>query len=110
MPVVYVVQKPLEKRGDQWVEKFPKLEVLASEYGEVQYLVTEPFIADRGPLMRQMQRGLKDIKPTDYILPVGSPIAIMAASAVAMRNNNGYVQVLYYDKQAQRYFETELEG
>jgi len=109
MPTVYVVQKPLEKKGEEWVLKHPALESLASEFGRVHYLVTEPFIADRGPLMRQMQRGLKDIEPDDYLLPVGSPLAIMAATMVAARYNHGYVRALYYDKKAGRYFETELE-
>jgi len=109
MSTVYVVHRPLIKREQEWVEKFPHLESLASEFGEVEYLLTEPHIADRGPLIRTMQHKLKDFTEDDYLLPVGSPVAIMAATMVAARMTHGFVRVLDYDKWAQRYFETELD-
>jgi hypothetical protein len=109
MNIVYVVHRPLVRRGDEWCEKFPNLEALASEFGEVEYLLTEPHVADRGPLIRTMQKKLKDFTEDDYLLPVGSPVAIMAATMVAARMTHGFVRVLDYDKRAQRYFETELD-
>lgn len=109
MAKVYIVQKPLEKRGVEWVKKFPHMDAMASKWGEPVYLVEEPHIADGQPLIDMMQQRLQDFTEEDYLLPVGSPVAIVAASMVASHNTDGLVNVLHFDKFANDYFCSTLE-
>ena len=74
LPKVYVIQEiPGTKEGR------PKINILgAAEFGTFKFLLPElsQIIFSPGPLIFKLRKGLKDYKPTDFLLLTGDPAII----------------------------------
>lgn len=83
----------------------------AVDYGPVTFLLPEQenVMLNAQPVIRKLRRGLRDYRPTDYLLPLGDPAAIGAAFAVAASVTGGYVNLLKYDRQSGRYFPVRMD-
>lgn len=94
MSTVYQVQRnPHIDTGD------------ALRYGELYVVVDrggEPAVAPRA-LVHELQYGLRDYGPDDYLLPTGSPAVIATAAVVAARRSGGRLNMLLWDKRRSRY-------
>jgi len=105
MSKVYVVQRPAyydrQKKG--WVNKFDLAP--AEEHGVLVYMLRPGNIfRDRlDDAVKSLEEHLADYSEDDFILAVGDPVAIAAASAVASRNTGGFVTVLKFDRHANSY-------
>jgi len=112
-PRVFVVQRPLrsikDKKTGEVVDRIPMFDTApAQRYGEV-HILLEPGDVALMPyrsLMRLNEK-LRDFTDNDYILPIGDPVLIGAAVAVAALRNNGKVRMLRWDRRDRCY--TELE-
>jgi hypothetical protein len=84
---------------------------VALDYGELKFLLpmNENVMLNPQPVVRRLRRELRDYKPTDYILPLGDPVAIGVAVAVASSLTNGMVSILKFDRQTRRYFPVRLD-
>lgn len=101
---VYVVQQPVRKdlKSGQLV---PSMDLTpALEYGELVSLLAPGQVALLpAQMLGALRHGLKDFTDDDYLLPVGDPVAIAAASIVAAEFNRGRVKVLRWDGRARAY-------
>lgn len=79
----------------------------ASRFGDLVVLMRGKYdrqiIGDTTSVTRSMQKDLEDYKNTDYILPIGDPVGIGIAVALAAANNNGQVSMLKWDKRDGQY-------
>lgn len=56
------------------------------------------------PVIRTLKAKLKDFCDTDYLLPIGDPIAIGLAFTIAVEMNRGKFRALKWDKQGNSYY------
>lgn len=91
---VYVPQQVMYKNTkDVWV---PKYNLNAAElFGEVEVML-EHYNAAMAPqqMISLLRNRLKDFCDDDHILPMGDPVAIGAAIAIAADFNHGRVKIL----------------
>lgn len=64
----------------------------------------EPDPLNAQAVTNKIKNRLQHFAPQDYLLLVGSPIAIAIASAVAAELTDGQLQLLKWDQAAGRYF------
>lgn len=82
----------------------------ASVYGDIEILVqTDKIGIALQPLVAQMKSKLKDFDDTDYILPVGDPVAIGLATTLAANANRGRVQFLRWERNTRSYIKINVE-
>jgi|TARA_R100001143_G_scaffold861_1_gene2601 hypothetical protein len=105
-PKVYVIQEiPGTKEGR------PKINILgASEFGTFKFLLPElsQIIFSPGPLIFKLRKGLKDYRPTDFLLLTGDPAIIGVACSVVSDMTNGKYKLLKWDKQERKYYPIEI--
>ena len=101
---VYAVQEVL-RRDDSSGQLVPAYDITpALEYGLLEFLMPGGrMMLSTAPVVASMRTKLKDFCDEDFILPIGDPAAICAASMIAASMNNGRVRVLRWDKFVQRY-------
>jgi len=102
---VFVVQQPAT--FSQSLRRFvPKYDLSpARDFGKL------VFILGPGNIFRErlaqsvihIQNVMGDFKPGDYLLAIGDPVAIAAASMVASFKTGGAVKLLKWDRHASRY-------
>jgi hypothetical protein len=104
-PFVYVVQEPVGRRIDG-SEKATMNLAPAERFGALRYVL--PRGSDDG-LMRDLDGVIDDLKvglvgftQEDYLLPVGNPLFILAAGAVAVQETGGPVRVLIWRGHGER--------
>ena len=106
LPKVYVIQEiPGTKEGR------PKINILgAAEFGTFKFLLPElsQIIFSPGPLIFKLRKGLKDYRPTDFLLLTGDPAIIGVACSIASDITNGKYQVLKWDKQERKYYSINI--
>ena len=82
----------------------------ANTYGEV--VVMLPPNANRlhiNPLIVALREQMKDFNSDDYIVAVGDPSLIAAASCIAVRKTNGLLKILKWDRQTGSYIPVEVQ-
>ena len=106
LPKVYVIQEiPGTKEGR------PKINILgAAEFGTFKFLLPElsQIIFSPGPLIFKLRKGLKDYKPTDFLLLTGDPAIIGVACSVVSDMTNGKYKLLKWDKQERKYYAIQI--
>lgn len=82
----------------------------ALKYGELRVLVPAGMsLLSPVPLVRTLKEKLRGFTDDDYLLAVGDPSIIAAASIIAANNNQGKIRVLKWDKQLADYLPIELD-
>lgn len=82
----------------------------AIKYGELRVLVPSGHsLLAPVPLIRNLKESLRDFSDEDYLLAVGDPSIIAAASIIAGQNNHGRVRVLKWDRILKDYIPVELD-
>ena len=106
LPKVYVIQEiPGTKEGR------PKINILgAAEFGTFKFLLPElsQIIFSPGPLIFKLRKGLKDYRPTDFLLLTGDPAIIGVACSVVSDMTNGKYKLLKWDKQERKYYAIQI--
>ena len=111
-PRVFVTQVPSRKDPDTqlWV---PTVNISSAEhYGEVVTLLppgSQFFAAAETTRLIKQRLHELDYQRGDFLLPLGSPVIMAVASAIAARRTNGCLNVLVWDRQTSSYVSYELE-
>lgn len=110
MPKVYAPQVPskYDTATKLWLPSI-NLEP-AKKFGEL--VVMLPPNANRlhiSPLMTALREQMKEYSPEDYIVAVGDPSLIAAASCLAAKKTNGLLRILKWDRQSSSYIAVEIE-
>ena len=82
----------------------------AKPFGEV--VVMLPPNANRlhiNPLIVALREQMKDFTADDYVIAVGDPSLIAAASCIAVRKTGGLLRVLKWDRQTGSYIPVEAQ-
>jgi hypothetical protein len=106
---VYVVQQPM-KRDQETGELVPRFDISpASAYGNIEFLLNDGRAPlNPAPMIHTMRQKLKDFGDEDYLLPMGDPTAMAAATMLASQYNQGRVNVLRWDRQTRQYIKVRL--
>ena len=104
---VYVVQEVFKKEGGIARPLFNLTP--AREYGQITVLLPSGSVMLHPiPMVRELEKRLKDFCDDDYILPIGDPSAIAVASIVASKNNRGKFKMLKWDRREAVYDVIEI--
>lgn len=109
-PTVYAVQNTLTR--DTNGDLVPKHDLSpAAEHGPVVVLLGPSAAPWSQEVTREMARKLEGFTEQDYLLPVGNPILIGVAYALAAEQSGGRVKVLQWDGRRRAYnvVQTDLE-
>lgn len=89
---VFVVNEPSKDDGSRTMDISP-----ASDHGELVFLCPagNPPL-DLRPMVDQMKNLLKDFSSEDFLLPVGHPMLIAVAGALAARASGGRIKMLLW--------------
>jgi hypothetical protein len=99
-PVVYVVQEDGKKNMTSALD-YGSIELVLHEKDEATML-NIPRIVDK------IKYGLRNFKKGDYLILIGSPVAIGIACAVASEKTGGEFNCLKWDQQERRYWEAKV--
>lgn len=108
MPRVFAVHVPNIREGD---EVRPKLDLRQAEiFGQVITLLPGNFRPERDPDIAgsMIEKGLEDMRPDDYLLCCGSPLAIGLAVGAAFARLGRQIRTLTWSSAAQNYIATIL--
>jgi hypothetical protein len=100
VPTVYVVQEDPKKNLTPALE-FGNLEALLDRDDEMTML-------NATRVVRKLRHGLRNYQPTDLIIPIGNPIAIGIAFAIAAEKTGGEFCVLKWDQQEATYYQVKV--
>ena len=110
MPKVYVPQVPskYDTATKLWV---PSVNLdYAKQFGDI--VVMLPPNANRlhiNPLVTALREQMRDYSTEDYIVAVGDPSLIAAASCIAARKTNGLLRILKWDRLSSSYIPVEAQ-
>lgn len=109
MSKVFIIQEPM-KRDKETGEMVPMMNFKsAMDYGDLITCLPPGRVSlSPVPMVRKLVEALKDFSDDDYIVPVGDPTAIAAASAIAAKNNLGRLKILKWDRDYKRYIMVQL--
>lgn len=110
MPKVYAPQVPskYDAATKLWIPTI-NLEP-AKEFGEL--IVMLPPNANRlhtNPLVMALREQMREFSAEDYIVAVGDPSLIAAASCIATRCTNGLLRILKWDRLSSSYIPVEMQ-
>lgn len=82
----------------------------AAEFGTVRYLLSGPD-EDYSPaqMVSVIRKGLTEFTDDDYLLPLGNPVAIGIATALAVEENYGRIRFLKWDRRSRRYLVVSID-
>ncbi len=105
MSRVYVVNEPTRKDGGKTMDLSP-----AYEHGELVFLTPpgDPPM-QLAAVVEAMKPFLKSFTSADYLLPVGHPMLIAAAGALAARASGGRFRMLLWRGSISRYMPVEVD-
>ena len=112
-PKVFVTQVPSRRDAQSglWV---PTVNIApAQQFGEVVTLLppgAQFFAAAETTRLIKSRLHELDYRAGDYLLPLGNPVIMAVASAVAARRSNGCLNVLMWDRQTSCYVPYELSN
>jgi hypothetical protein len=100
---VFITQNPM--RRNVYNDLVYKYDLTAArEYGSLEVLLPSgPVLISPQLAITQMREKLRDFKPNDWLLCLGDPVVIAAASAIVSEVNGGVVPVLVWDRQVRKY-------
>lgn len=110
MPKVYAPQIPskFDVATKLWM---PSINLdPAKQHGEV--VVMLPPNANRlhiSPLIVALREQMKDFTAEDYVVAVGDPSLIAAASCLAVKKTGGLLRILKWDRQTSSYIPVEAQ-
>ena len=107
--IVYVVNETMKYNPDE--RKMQRVHDLgrAHRFGQLVHLLEAGSLPDNmNTVVTQLKDALQAFRPRDYLLLIGNPIAIAAATAIAAKNTNGYVRVLRWNRSISDYQPVEL--
>ena len=81
----------------------------AQDYGKLKFML--PVITSQLNVQDSVEKirsELADFQHDDYLLPIGDPVLIGAAVAIAGKKTGGSVRCLKWDKQERRYYEVSV--
>lgn len=82
----------------------------AAQFGEIKILISSSQNAvSIVPVMRQLLEQMKDFGEDDYLLPVGAPAVMAAASAVAAKYNDGRFKIIQWDRRMGAYVPIQID-
>ena len=105
-PTVYVIQEIAGTR-----EGRPKINIMgAAEFGTFKFLLPElsQIIFSPGPLIFKLRKGLRNYRPSDFLLLTGDPAIIGVACSIVSDMTNGKYQLLKWDKQERKYYSINI--
>lgn len=92
MSRVFVVNEPAKRDGSRTMDLTP-----ATEFGELVFLAPAGDVPlDLRPSVEMLREGLASFTAEDYLLPVGHPMLIAAAGALAAQASGGRVRMLLW--------------
>tara|TARA_R100001129_G_scaffold57711_4_gene39770 strand:+ start:912 stop:1241 length:330 start_codon:yes stop_codon:yes gene_type:complete len=94
------------------VQENPKVNVIgAARFGELIPLLRPgtQITLSSSPVVHSLRIKLKDFSDEDYLLAMGDPAAIAIASMVASEINNGFVNILKWDRENHAYYNVEID-
>lgn len=100
-PVVYLVQHDSRKNFTGALE-YGSIEALLGEHEELDMFNTRKII-DR------LRLGLQQMTEDDYLIPMGNPVSIGIAFAIAAEVTGGCFNALKWDNQELRYFVSKID-
>lgn len=111
MSTVYVVQEPLRRIGREYEWRIPRADlepfgniVCVFNWSELRDDGDEDFSEARcAELYHRALAKLSTFSDADYLVPLGSPVLIAMAFAVAVDTNDGRVRMLDWCRDAARY-------
>lgn len=112
-PKVFVTQVPSRRDAQSglWV---PTVNIAPAEhYGEVVTLLppgSQFFAAAETTRLIKQRLHELDYQQGDFLLPLGNPVIMAVASAIAARRSNGCLNVLVWDRLTSSYVSYELEN
>lgn len=103
MPRVFVVNEPTIRTPGGSIER--KMDFSsAMRWGDLVYLSDARNLpGDLSPIVNDMSDALRDYSDEDWLIPVGHPLLIGIATAVAAAFNNGRVNLLHWKRDARAY-------
>lgn len=105
---VFVTQCPAFKNAEGgWTEKYDLED--AKRFGELVRLHGAGNVRAVGIVMDGLRRALRDFSDEDFLLPLGDPILIGVATALAAQANRGRVRMLKWDRRSRGYALVTLE-
>lgn len=108
MSRVFIVCEP-QRRNQEG--KSVKLDLSpASEWGEpIILLAYDQSLPDATKTIRLLTDKLATFCDNDYLVPIGDPVLMCAATAVAAFRNSGRVKLLKWDRKHSAYFPIQLD-
>lgn len=107
---VFITQVPSKRSPEHgWV---PTINISPAEaFGEcIVMLPPQAAFMSSRQITQELNKKLADFTHEDCLLPVGDPLIMAAASAIAARRANGRLNILRWDRQTSSYSKFELEG
>lgn len=101
---VFIVSEPLRQTADhRWVRSIDLSP--AAAHGELVFLMPP---GNEGPsdpayAIEALEHGLASFGPSDLLLPVGHPLYIAWAAAIACRRTGGCLNLLHWQQRARTY-------
>lgn len=110
MPRVFAPQIPsrFDKGMRVWV---PTVNMRPAErFGELIVLLTpDAYRIAPAPMVQALKERMDDFTADDYIVAIGNPTLIAAASCIAARKTGGVLKLLTWDRMTSDYTATELK-
>lgn len=112
-PKVFITQVPSRKdaASNLWV---PTVNIAPAErFGEVVVLLppgSQFFAAAETTRLIKTRLHELDYQQGDFLLPMGNPVIMAVASAIAARRSNGCLNVLVWDRHTSSYVSYELDN
>lgn len=100
-PTVYLVQQDSRKNFTGALE-YGSVEALLEEREELDMFNTRKIID-------KLRLGLRDMTKDDYLIPMGNPVSIGLAFAIAAETTKGCFNALKWDSQDLRYFVAKID-
>lgn len=109
MARVYITQNPMRRNVHQ--ELVHKYDLTpAREYGDLQVLLPSgPVLISPEAAIRTLREKLEGFRPHDWLLCLGDPVVIAAASAIVAEVNDGVIPVLVWDRQVKKYLTVKVD-
>lgn len=110
MSIVYIPQEPMYKNeANEFVPKFT-LDP-AKKFGGLRILLPyAPVPLAINPMIKKLKEGLRGFDNFDHILPIGDPLMIGFAVAIASANNCNRVRLLKWDRNNHCYKSISVKG